>query len=79
MIEHSAFSHTFYEFFAGSGMVRAGLGDSWKCLFANDFDDKKAASYEQNWGDGEILVKDIAIPGHLRTPVGGCACEALTV
>jgi DNA (cytosine-5)-methyltransferase 1 len=36
-------SRTFYEFFAGSGMVRAGLGDSWTCLFANDFDNKKAA------------------------------------
>jgi hypothetical protein len=43
MFEPRAASRTFYEFFAGSGMVRAGLGDSWKCLFANDFDEKKAA------------------------------------
>jgi len=28
----------FYEFFAGGGMVRAGLGLRWRCLFANDFD-----------------------------------------
>jgi DNA (cytosine-5)-methyltransferase 1 len=49
MARHRAFSYTYYEFFAGSGMVRAGLGDHWKCLFANDFDNKKAASYEQNW------------------------------
>jgi DNA (cytosine-5)-methyltransferase 1 len=27
---------SFYEFFAGGGMVRAGLGKSWDCLFAND-------------------------------------------
>ena len=31
----------FYEFFAGGGMVRAGLGRWWSCLFANDFDPKK--------------------------------------
>ena len=41
---------TFYEFFAGAGMARAGLGDGWRCLFANDFDHKKAATYDRNWG-----------------------------
>ncbi|HUZ66697.1 MAG TPA: hypothetical protein VMU56_03435 [Beijerinckiaceae bacterium] len=28
---------TFYEFFAGGGMARAGLGDGWSCVFANDY------------------------------------------
>ena len=28
---------TYYEFFAGGGMARAGLGEGWDCLFANDF------------------------------------------
>ena len=28
----------FFEFFAGGGMVRAGLGTNWRCSFANDFD-----------------------------------------
>lgn len=50
---------TFYEFFAGGGMARAGLGSGWKCLFANDFDAKKGATYRANWGDGEIVVDDI--------------------
>ena len=59
MSEPGAFSHTFYEFFAGSGMVRAGLGASWRCLFANDLDEKEAKSYEENWGKGELLVRDI--------------------
>lgn len=59
MIRHSPFSYTFYEFFAGSGMVRAGLGDEWKCLFANDFDDKKAIAYQQNWGEDELLIRDV--------------------
>ena len=40
---------TFYEFFAGGGMVRAGLGPGWRCLFANDFDRKKAETYVANW------------------------------
>jgi DNA (cytosine-5)-methyltransferase 1 len=28
----------FYEFFCGGGMARAGLGEAWRCLFANDID-----------------------------------------
>jgi len=50
MLEPCTDSRTFYEFFAGSGMVRAGLGDSWTCLFANDFDHKKAAAYKEKLG-----------------------------
>ncbi|AYZ18565.1 DNA cytosine methyltransferase [Klebsiella sp. FDAARGOS_511] len=50
---------TFYEFFAGSGMARAGLGDSWTCVFANDFDHKKGAVYQQNWGGGDLFVGDV--------------------
>lgn len=49
----------FYEFFAGGGMARAGLGAQWSCLFANDFDPKKGATYRRNWGDGEIVVDDL--------------------
>ena len=51
---------SFYEFFAGGGMARAGLGNQWDCLFANDFDEKKAKSYRENWGDEELLVEDVA-------------------
>lgn len=51
---------TFYEFFAGGGMARAGLGPGWRCLFANDFDAKKAASYRANWGDADLMVADVA-------------------
>lgn len=50
----------FYEFFAGGGMVRAGLGAAWNCLFANDFDGKKGLTYQNNWGTkGELYVGDI--------------------
>ncbi|MBV9083537.1 MAG: DNA cytosine methyltransferase [Acidobacteriaceae bacterium] len=44
-------SLTFFEFFAGGGMARAGLGDAWNCVFANDNDAKKRASYAANWGE----------------------------
>ena len=50
---------TFFEFFAGGGMVRAGLGAAWQCTFANDFDPKKARSYETNWGGAELLEADV--------------------
>jgi len=53
----------FYEFFAGGGMARAGLGPKWSCLFANDIDAKKGASYARNWGDSELRLADV---GKLR-------------
>ena len=56
--------HSFYEFFAGGGMARAGLGDGWKCLFANDFDYKKGEAYRRNWGDKELKTLDV---GKLKT------------
>ena len=40
-------------------MARAGLGSSWECLFANDFDHKKQAAYDKNWGAGELTPGDI--------------------
>ncbi|MEL7738653.1 DNA cytosine methyltransferase [Citromicrobium bathyomarinum] len=61
-------SHTFYEFFAGGGMARAGLGSAWKCLFANDFDQKKAAIYRANWGDEEMWCGDVADVDHRQLP-----------
>ena len=50
---------TFYEFFAGAGMARAGLGDRWRCQFANDFDQKKSATYARNWGDDNLVCGDV--------------------
>lgn len=52
---------TFYEFFAGGGMARLGLGNGWQCLFANDFDPKKASSYRNAFGnEGHFVVDDVA-------------------
>ena len=50
---------SFYEFFAGGGMARAGLGDGWRCLFANDFDRKKAATYRLNWPGDQMFAEDV--------------------
>lgn len=75
MLEPRAVSRTFYEFFAGSGMVRKGLGDFWGGLFANDCDEKKAAAYQENWGGGELVVGDV---GKLTSSdLPGQACGAL--
>jgi DNA (cytosine-5)-methyltransferase 1 len=51
---------TFYEFFAGGGMARAGLGDGWACQFANDFDAMKVETYKANWPGDDIREADVA-------------------
>ncbi len=50
---------TFYEFFAGGGMARAGLGEGWRCLYANDFDAVKAETYRANWSGDDLHVGDV--------------------
>jgi len=76
----------FYEFFAGGGMVRAGLGVGWTCRFANDFDARKALSYQANWGvGGELFVGDVAsveasaLPGHVDLMWGSFPCQDLSL
>lgn len=54
-----ALKHTFYEFFAGGGMARAGLGPNWSCLFSNDFSDMKSRAYIENWGKDDFVGGDI--------------------
>ena len=75
----------YYEFFAGGGMVRAGLGETWRCLFANDFDPAKAAAYRANWGDAGLRVGDIAgltaadLPGTADLMWGSFPCQDLSL
>lgn len=75
----------FYEFFAGGGMARAGLGDAWKCVFANDIDEKKVQSYRENWGGDELLEADVAdvntdhLPGHADLCWASFPCQDLSV
>lgn len=61
----------FYEFFAGGGMARAGLGERWDCLFANDFDPMKGRVYRENWGGGrDLVVEDINKISPAQLPAG---------
>lgn len=78
--------YTFYEFFAGGGMARAGLGvDSWRCLFANDFDYKKSRTYIANWGDGELKTADVGsltvadLPGAADLVWASFPCQDLSL
>jgi DNA (cytosine-5)-methyltransferase 1 len=77
--------HTFYEFFAGGGMARAGLGQEWQCLFANDFDAKKVEAYKANWGGGEIVCGDIhklavsSLPGQADLAWASFPCQDLSL
>ena len=41
-------------------MARDGLGAGWQCLFANDNDREKAASYAANFGREGLVVGDVA-------------------
>lgn len=51
---------SFYEFFAGGGMARAGLGSNWSCRFANDFSPMKSRTYISNWGGDHFIEGDVA-------------------
>lgn len=76
----------FYEFFAGGGMARAGLGDGWTCLFANDFDAKKGLAYQANWNvKDELTIGDVAdvkaanLRGHPDLVWGSFPCQDLSL
>ncbi len=66
-------------------MARAGLGDDWRCLFANDFDVRKVQSYTANWGAEEIRYGDIYaletanLPGRPDLAWGSFPCQDLSL
>jgi DNA (cytosine-5)-methyltransferase 1 len=77
---------TFYEFFAGGGLARAGLGSRWECLFANDIDEKKAEVYRHNFSGGqELVVDDInqvtsdMLPGNALLAWASFPCQDLSL
>jgi DNA (cytosine-5)-methyltransferase 1 len=83
MSEQQSFS--FYEFFAGGGMARAGLGSRWTCLLANDNCPKKAATYCANWGGDHFKLSDIEklsvadLPGRVDLIWGSFPCQDLSL
>ena len=66
-------------------MARAGLGALWKCVFADDIDFKKAASYAANWGSDELRVEDIGklapagLPGVAMLAWASFPCQDLSL
>jgi DNA (cytosine-5)-methyltransferase 1 len=75
----------YYEFFAGGGMARAGLGLGWTCLFANDFDARKAETYRANWGGEALHVGDVKavtpaqLPGRADLVWASFPCQDLSL
>lgn len=66
-------------------MARAGLGSGWTCMFANDFDPKKAAIYAVNWGSEVLKIGDVAklqpseIPGIADLAWASFPCQDLSL
>ena len=66
-------------------MARAGLGDAWGCLFANDFDPRKARAYADNWGAAELRLGDVAalcpadLPGRADLAWASFPCQDLSL
>ena len=75
-----------YEFFAGGGMARLGLGPTWKCTFANDICEKKASAYRAHFGPSpELRVADVGrlstrdLPGVPDLAWGSFPCQDLSL
>ena len=76
-----------YEFFAGGGMARLGLGKAWTCSFANDFDPIKASVYRANFSDapdhfraGDVWSLDPAsLPGQANLAWASSPCQDLSL
>src|SRR5579863_10000215 len=70
----------------GGGMARLGLGERWRCLFANDCCEKKARAYRSNFGQSpELVIRDIAqvskdeLPGRPSLVWASFPCQDLSL
>lgn len=74
-----------YEFFAGGGMARLGLGSRWRIAFANDMDPAKCAAYRANFGGEELVEGDIhdlttaSLPGRADLAWASFPCQDLSL
>lgn len=77
--------NTFYEFFAGGGMVSQGLGEGWQCSFANDIEPMKAEAYRANHPKSPFVLGDIAkikpadLPGEADLAWASFPCQDLSL
>ena len=66
-------------------MARAGLGNAWRCLFANDLDPRKGRAYANNWGAAELQIADVAtlqpadLPGRADLAWASFPCQDLSL
>jgi len=79
-------THSVFEFFAGGGMARMGLGETWRCAYANDCDPVKRAAYQINWKDEGVLdprlVQEVTthdLPGRADLVWGSFPCQDLSL
>jgi DNA (cytosine-5)-methyltransferase 1 len=78
---------SFYEFFAGGGMARTGLGSEWHCEFANDISPMKSVAYLRNFPDAhshlaQCDINDLkvnSIPGAADLIWGSFPCQDLSL
>jgi DNA (cytosine-5)-methyltransferase 1 len=76
---------TFFEFFAGGGMARLGLGSEWRCAFANDWCKKKATAYRAYFGGSDLRVCNVGdltnsdLPGTPTLVWGSFPCQDLSL
>lgn len=74
-----------YEFFAGGGLARLGLADSFSCVFANDIEPAKAAAYRAAFGDETMREGDIwklstgDLPGQAALAWASFPCQDLSL
>jgi DNA (cytosine-5)-methyltransferase 1 len=72
-----------YEFFAGGGMARLGLGPG--VIWANDICPRKAAAYRDNFGGGHFVEADILslapadLPGRAELAWASFPCQDLSL
>lgn len=75
----------YYEFFAGGGLARLGLGPAWHCLFANDISPIKARAYRAAFGEAVLHQGDIAqvapsdLPGRADLAWASFPCQDLSL
>ena len=75
----------YYDFFAGGGMTQAGLGDQWRCLYANDIDQNKARCYARNWDGEHLHIADVydvtpaCLPGKADLAWASFPCQDLSL
>lgn len=79
-------TYQYYDFFAGGGMAGYGLGQNWRCRFANDIDEKKGKAYRINHnGGGELLIRDVRrlttadLPGNVDLSWASFPCQDLSL